>query len=174
MDIKNLNKKIKRECKKYPLCKTPKVVPGEGNSKAKIMLIGQNPGEEEDKQGKPFVGKSGKYLNKILNENKINRKKIYITNVVKCKTPKNRKPTKKEIEFFMPFLIEQIKTIKPKIIILLGEVAWQVPKQASQIKGINAIYIKTYHPAAAMRFSKIRQKFKTDFKKIAVLIKRKI
>ncbi|RLG16093.1 uracil-DNA glycosylase [Candidatus Pacearchaeota archaeon] len=157
--LKKLNKDILKSCKKYPLCKQCKnIVVGEGNIKAKIMLIGQNPGKEEDKTGRPFVGKSGKYLNKVLSKNKIKREEIYITSVVKCKTPNNRKPTQKEIEFFMPFLIKQIKLIKPKIIVLMGRVTLKTPIY-KDIK-----YIKTYHPAAAMRFPKIKKKFEGDFK----------
>ncbi len=161
--INELNKKIKRECRKNSLCKNSNVVVGEGNLRAKVMLVGQNPGEEEDKTGRPFVGKSGKYLNKILEKNNINRKTLYVTNVIKCKTPKNRKPTKKEAEFFMPFLMKEINLVKPKILVLMGGVAWKVPK----IKGIK--YIKIYHPAAAMRFLDIRKKFEKDFKKIGKL-----
>ncbi len=160
-ELRKINTKIKREVKKLPLYKKEKkLVFGEGNLNAKIMLIGQNPGADEKKLGRPFVGKSGKYLHKILGENRINRKKLYITSVVNLKTPRNRKPNKKEINFFIPYLIEKIKIIKPKVVVLMGAVAWQTPK----IKGIR--YIKTYHPAAAMRFSNMRKKFKEDFKKI--------
>ncbi len=164
-DIKKINERVKRECEKLSLYKTnKKIVSDQGSVKSKIMLVGQNPGAEEEKTGKPFVGKSGKYLNKILKENKIKRKNLYITSVVRLKTPKNRKPTQKEINFFMPYLVEKVKIIKPKIIVLMGAVAWQTPK----IKGIK--YIKTYHPAAAMRFSRFRKKFKSDFKKLGRLI----
>lgn len=160
----SLKNEIKR-IKKHALCKSSKnIVIGEGNKHAKIMLIGQNPGEEEDKTGRPFVGKSGKFLNKILEKNKIKRSSLYITNVVNCKTPNNRKPTKKEIEFFMPLVLRQIKIIKPKIIVLFGDVAWHVPRQ----KGIN--YFEIYHPAAAMRFAKFRKKFENDFKKLSKLM----
>lgn len=166
MNLKKLNEEIIKDCKKYPLCKTCRVIVGEGNAKAKIMLIGQNPGAEENKIGRPFVGRAGKFLDKILKKNKIERKEIYITSVVKCKTPRNRKPTKKEIEFFIPFLVKQINLIKPKVIVLMGEVAWKTPK----LKGIKNIrYIETYHPAAAMRFPKARKKFEKDFEMLGNL-----
>jgi DNA polymerase len=168
MKIEKLNKKIKKECKKHLLCKHSKVIVGEGNEKANIMLIGQNPGAEENKLGRPFVGRAGKFLDEILNKYGIERKNLYITSVVKCKTPKNRKPTKKEIEFFMPFLVEQINLVKPKIIVLMGEIAWKTPR----IKKLKAKYIKTYHPAAAMRFPKIRKKFEKDFKILSDLNQR--
>jgi uracil-DNA glycosylase len=137
-----------------------RIVMGEGPSDAQIMLIGQNPGAEEDKQGRPFVGRSGKYLNKVLAENNIKRESLFITSVVKCKTPGNRKPTKKEIEDCLPLLIEQIKSIKPKLIVLMGEVARQTPR----LEGIQ--YLETHHPAAAMRFPGIRAKFEADFQRL--------
>ncbi len=137
-----------------------RVILGEGPFDAKVMLVGQNPGAEEDKLGRPFVGRSGKYLDKVLKENGIDRAMLFITSVVKCKTPGNRKPTKKEIEECLPLLIEQIKSIKPKLIVLMGGVAWQTPR----LEGI--LYMETYHPAAAMRFPKIREKFEEDFKSL--------
>jgi len=85
------------------------IVLGEGPSHAIIMLIGQNPGEEEIKRGKPFVGRSGKYLNTVLIKNNIDRSKLYITSVVKQSTPRNRKPTEQEIKYWMPYLIDEIK-----------------------------------------------------------------
>ncbi len=166
--FEQLNEEIIKSCKKHPLCKTCRVIVGEGNQNAEIMLIGQNPGKEEDKLGKPFVGKAGKFLDKILKKYGIERRETYITSVVKCKTPRNRKPTKKEIEFFMPFLIKQINLIKPRVIVLMGEVAWKTP-QIKNIK-VETKYIKTYHPAAAMRFPKIRKKFEKDFKTLRKLI----
>ena len=141
-----------------------RIVLGEGPPGADIMLIGQNPGAEEDKQGRPFVGRSGKYLNKVLAENNIKRETLFITSVVKYKTPGNRKPTKKEIEDCLPLLIEQIKSIKPKLIVLMGEAAWQTPR----LEGVQ--YMETYHPAAAMRFPGIRAKFETDFQRLGRMI----
>jgi uracil-DNA glycosylase len=136
------------------------IVPGEGPADADVMLIGQNPGKEEAKQGKPFVGRSGKYLNSVLQKNTIDRRHLYITSVVKQLTPGNRKPTKQEINYWMPYLIEEIKRIRPKVILLMGEVAWKTPR----LEGIR--YIETYHPAAAMRFPKARERFERDIKKI--------
>jgi uracil-DNA glycosylase family 4 len=141
------------------------IVYGEGPSDANIMLIGQNPGKEEAKQGKPFVGRSGKYLNSVLLKNNIDRNKLYITSVVKEPTPRNRKPTKEEIDYWMPFLVEEIQLVKPKVIVLMGEVAWKTPR----FEAIN--YIETYHPAAAMRFPKARERFERDIRKIKALIK---
>lgn len=164
--LKALEKQI-RKCKKCSLWRTRKnAVPGEGKANAKIMLIGQNPGAEEDKAGKPFIGRSGKYLNRVLEKNKINRKNLFICGAVKCKTPKNRKPSSEEIKACMPYLLQQIKIINPKIIVLMGEVAWQTSRKIKNIK-----YIETYHPAAAMRFPKIRKKFEKDFRKLKCKLK---
>jgi uracil-DNA glycosylase family 4 len=89
-------------------------VAGEGPQNAEIMLIGQNPGVEEAKQGRPFVGKSGRYLDTVLSKNNIDRSKLYITNVVKQTTPGNRRPTAQAIRYWMPYLIEEIRQVKPK------------------------------------------------------------
>lgn len=133
----------------------------EGPENARTMLVGQNPGQEEVKQGRPFVGRSGKYLNKVLKNNALIREQLYITALVKAPTPGNRKPYAFEIAFWLPCLEWEIKTINPEIILLMGRVAWQAPR----FKNIH--YIETYHPAAAMRFPEIREKFEADVKKLA-------
>ncbi|MFH1031429.1 MAG: uracil-DNA glycosylase [Chloroflexota bacterium] len=136
------------------------VVLGEGPSKARVMLVGQNPGAEEAKQGRPFVGRAGKYLDVVLKKNGIDRHRIYITSIVKETTPHNRPPTSQEIERWMPELLEELKRIKPEIVVLMGKVAWQT----SRLPGIE--YIETYHPAAAMRFPGARARFEKDFKNL--------
>ncbi len=138
-----------------------KLVIGEGPLEAKVMLIGQNPGAEEEKQGRPFVGRSGRYLNIVLKKNNIERERLYITSVVKYRTPDNRKPTRDEIEECLPMLRRQIEQIKPQIIVLMGEVAKQTPRYET------IRYLETYHPSAAMRFPKIRMKFEADLRKLA-------
>jgi len=128
------------------------------------MLVGQNPGAEEDKTGKPFVGRAGKFLNKVLAKNVINREELFVTNLVKHVTPKNRKPSPDEIAACAPYLEAQVNAIKPKIVVLMGAVAWQTPR----VKGVN--YVETYHPSAAMRFAKIRKKFEEDFRVLKELL----
>ncbi len=140
--------------------KGSKPVLGEGPEHAAIMLIGQNPGREEDKQGRPFVGRSGKYLDIVIRKSGLNREDLFITSVVKCRTDRNRIPTKAEIQSCLPLLLEQIKQIRPRLIVLMGNVAQQTPRR----DGVR--YIETYHPAAAMRFPRIREKFEQDFKHI--------
>jgi uracil-DNA glycosylase len=139
------------------------IVAGEGPQDAQIMLIGQNPGREEARQGRPFVGKSGKYLDMVLSKNNLDRSKLYITSVVKETTPQNRKPTADEVRYWMPRLLEEIRQVKPRIIVLMGNVAWKTPR----LKAVD--YIETYHPAAAMRFPGVRQKFENDFQRLEKL-----
>jgi len=155
--IKQLNEKIKN-CGKCRLWQGAKnAVPGEGPLNAKLMLVGQNPGKEEDKMGIPFVGRAGKFLNKVLAKNNIIREELFVTNLVKHATPKNRKPLPDEIAACALYLEEQFNVINPKIVVLMGAVAWQAPR----VEGIK--YVETYHPSAAMRFAKIRKKFEEDF-----------
>jgi DNA polymerase len=151
-----------QECKKCRLWQTSlHGVPGEGPIDAKIMFIGQNPGAEEDKNGRPFVGRAGKFLTKTLTEFGIHRENIYITNIVKHTSPENRKPYPDEITTCLPYLIQQINIIKPKIIVLLGASAKQTPR----IKNIT--YFEIIHPSAAMRFTKMRKKFQTQIATLA-------
>jgi|WetSurMetagenome_2_1015567.scaffolds.fasta_scaffold76391_2 uracil-DNA glycosylase len=158
MKTAKLNRQI-NSCQKCSLrIGARHAVPGEGPANAKIMLIGQNPGAEEDKTGRPFIGRSGKYLTKVLQKNGLDRNQLFITSIVKHKSPNNRKPTPDEIAACLPYLVSQINLIKPKIIVLMGRTAWQTPQQP------NITYIKTYHPSAAMRFTKIRRKFEEDIK----------
>jgi uracil-DNA glycosylase family 4 len=169
-----LNLKM-RICKKCPLWKTRKnVVPGEGPVDAKIMIVGQAPGREEDLQGRPFVGRAGKFLNHLLEITQIDRKEIFITSSLKCFPLINRKPTKKEIKTCLPYLKEQIEIINPQKFILLGEVAFKVffPKerlkkiQGKWVRKDNKEFFAAYHPAAGIRFPKIRKILEKDFRKI--------
>jgi DNA polymerase len=162
-----LEEKIRR-CRRCKLWRgAMNAVPGEGAADAKIMLIGQNPGTEEDKTGRPFIGKSGKFLNTVLKRNGINRDSIFITNIVKHKTPGNRVPLKDEISACKVYILEQMKLIKPRIAVLMGTLA---SKETPKLE--NAEYIKTLHPAAAMRFPKIRKKFESDFKLVKRIMER--
>jgi uracil-DNA glycosylase family 4 len=158
LKLDRLNERIKN-CRKCRLWQGARnAVPGEGPLHSKLILVGQNPGAQEDKTGRPFVGRAGKFLNKILAENGIIRKELFVTNIVKHVTPKNRKPSPYEIAACAPYLEAQIKAIKPKIVVLMGTVAWQAPR----VEGVE--YVETYHPSAAMRFTKIRKKFEGDFR----------
>jgi len=174
--LEKLNQKI-RKCKKCLLWRFRKnTVPGEGPVNAKIMIIGQAPGAEEDKTGRPFIGRAGKFLNQLLKIAGIKREKVFITSPIKCFPPKNRKPTKEEIKNCLPYLKKQIEIINPRKIILLGEVAFSLffPKEKLNnfrgkiIKKDGKIFFPTYHPAAGLRFPKIKRILEKDFRHISV------
>lgn len=149
-------------CKKCRLWQGAKhAVPGEGPLNAKIMFVGQNPGADEDETGRPFVGRAGKYLTKTLAEFGIKREEVFITNIVKHGSPENRKPFPDEVAACLPYLTDQIKIIKPKIIVLLGASAKETPRQ----QGIE--YLEVVHPSAAMRFTKMRERFRTQIEQLA-------
>jgi DNA polymerase len=139
-------------------------VPGEGPVNAKVMLVGQNPGAEEDEIGRPFVGRAGKFLTKVLAENGIRRDDVFITNIVKHVSPKNRKPFSDEIVACLPYLQMQISVIKPKIIVLLGASAKDTPR----LEGIE--YLEVIHPSAAMRFKNMEDRFMVQIAELAKII----
>ena len=179
--LKKLNQEI-RNCKKCLLWKTRKnTVPGEGPVNAKIMYIGMAPGAEEDKVGRPFVGRAGRFLNQLLKIARIKREKVFITSLLKClpQPPPNRKPTKKEIEACLPYLKKQIEIINPQKFILLGEVAFKIFFSGKKLKDFRGKwnkkggkeYFVSYHPAAGVRFPRIRKILEKDFKKIGKTIK---
>ncbi len=133
---------------------------GEGNPEAAIVVIGEAPGAEEDMQGRPFVGRSGKLLDKILEAIGFSRKDVFICNIIKCRPPENRNPHPDEIESCMPWLGMQLEIIKPKILLLLGRVAANTILDNRQSMGSlrgriirwnNYDVIVTYHPAALLR-----------------------
>ncbi len=173
--LKKLNLKIKN-CKKCDLGKTRKnAVPGEGLLSAKIIILGQAPGAKENETGEPFVGRAGQFLNQLLKIANIKREKVFITSSIKCFPPKNRKPTKKEIEICLPYLKKQIEIINPEKFILLGQVAFSIFFSKEKLKDFRGKLIKkngkeffiTYHPAAGIRFQKNKKILKRDFKKFS-------
>ncbi|GAV25588.1 DNA polymerase [Carboxydothermus islandicus] len=152
-----------------------RVVFGEGNEKALLMLVGEGPGAEEDRQGRPFVGAAGELLNKILDAAGISREEVYIGNVVKCRPPNNRVPTKEEVAACRTFLDRQIELIKPKIIVCLGATAAQAligPEvRITKIRGIwhekgEKKIMPTFHPAALLRDPTKKRPAWEDFQKV--------
>ena len=112
-----------RNCQKCPLSQTrKKAVPGEGNHNSIVMFVGEAPGGDEDREGLPFIGRAGQLFTRILQSVQIERKDVFITNIVKCRPPENRNPNKSEIEICLPYLESQIALINPKIIVTLGSV----------------------------------------------------
>lgn len=161
-DLELVGEKIKK-CDKCSLkLSRTNVVIGEGDPNAPIMFVGEGPGANEDLQGRPFVGRAGNLLDKLLKEvAKVDRDKFYITNVVKCRPPKNRVPTTEEMEKCSHFLIAQIEIIKPKIIVALGSTALNyflkqvvpITKHRGKFKEwYGGIYIfPTFHPSYLLR-----------------------
>jgi len=159
-------------------------VPGDGHPDAKVMFIGEGPGYHEDQQGLPFVGAAGKLLDKLLQSIELERKDVFIGNVIKHRPPSNRDPLPEEIEACRPFLDEQIQTIEPKIIVTLGRFSMNkfLPNEKiSQIHGKaryvdflgkRFIVIPMYHPAAALRSGKIMEEIKEDFQKIKLFLEK--
>jgi len=164
---------LKKNAKKTVIC--------DGNEKAKIMLIGEAPGAEEDKIGKPFVGAAGQLLNKMLDAISLNRNKVYITNVIPWRPPNNRAPTNEEILKCLPFIQKHIELINPKIIVLLGSTASKAilttNLSISKLRGswheYKSINLKnkikclvTYHPAFLLRSPNYKKKSWEDLKMI--------
>ncbi len=136
----------------------------DGNPKSEIMLIGEAPGHDEDIQGKPFVGRSGKLLDKMLEAIELNREKVYIANIIPWRPPSNRRPTDEEIEICLPFIKKHIELIKPKVLMLLGSTATfallKNTEGITKIRGkwvdlnLNSISVPTlptFHPAFLLR-----------------------
>ena len=191
-ELEELNKKI-LACSKCVLRGTcTQVVPGEGNPKAKIMFIGEGPGKKEDELGRPFVGAAGKFLDEMLGTINLKREEVFIANVVKCRPPENRDPLPEEAAACWPWLLEQIKTIQPKLIVTLGRHSMErfLPNQKiSQIHGTlviktipeigkqnlptgRQVFFPLYHPAAALYNGSMRETLIQDFKKIPKVLEK--
>ena len=162
-------------CQKCEIAKfRTKVVPGEGAEDADIMFIGEAPGWNEDQQGRPFVGPAGQFLDKLLASINLDRRQVYIANVIKCRPTDNRDPLPTEIQNCRPWLDSQIEIIKPRMIVTLGRysMAMYFPgKTISKIHGTaqkrdNVIYFAMYHPAAALHQQSLRQAIEADMLKI--------
>jgi len=169
-----------RVCVKCPLHESRTIaVPGDGKSNAKVMIIGEAPGKDEDLTGHPFVGASGRFLNSVLEGTGIDREDLFITNTAKCRPPKNRTPKKIEVDTCTSnYLFEQIELINPKLIMMLGIVA---AKKLLGVKTINEArgrviehegrkYIVGYHPAVRFYREDLAEKVREDF----ALLKREI
>ncbi len=178
MTLEELKQQFEQDTS-LPLAKGNRPVFGEGSPQAHILAIGEAPGFHENQQGRPFVGRSGQLLRKLLVEVGLDlRQDIYITNVVKHRPPENRDPTPEEIEAYRPYLDAQIRLIKPQIIVTLGRFSMHrfLPKaKISQVHGIahwvtfegrKILLIPMYHPAAALRGTRVMNLFKADFIKL--------
>jgi DNA polymerase len=167
------------ECKKCDLCKTrTNSVPGKGNFKSNVIFVGEAPGRNEDKNGEPFIGVAGKKLSAALEEAKISREDVYITNIVKCRPPKNRVPTTTERDTCKEYLKQEISIIKPKIICILGNTAFNSLLGGSEITKFRGklvrkdkqLYFLTVHPAATIYNQDLIKVLKKDIVKLFDLI----
>ena len=175
MTWEELEEKAK-ECKKCSLCKTKtNTVFGCGDKNASLMFIGEAPGESEDLSGIPFVGKAGKLFDKYLEALDIPRESVYIANILKCRPPKNRDPLHEEQDACIDLLREQVKLIRPKIIVCLGRVsAMRLIKPDFRITKEHGIWFKkgafdicaVYHPSLLLRDPSKRAEMYTDMKDI--------
>ena len=164
----NLLSELRNKIKSIKNCELKKsatnLVFSDGNPNAKIMIIGEGPGANEDKEGKPFVGRAGKLLDKMLESIRLNRKNVYISNVVNYRPPQNRKPSDEEIRRYLPFLQKHIEIINPRILLLLGSTALnaiignEIVISKARGKWINkkignteTNVIASFHPAFLMR-----------------------
>jgi DNA polymerase len=176
--LSELNEEI-RHCQKCELARyRNQVVPGEGVENADIMFIGEAPGRNEDQQGRPFVGPAGKFLDELLDLINLNRKQVYIANVIKCRPQGNRDPLPQEIITCRPWLERQIRLINPQIIVTLGRYSMALffpQKSIGKIHGTaekhdDIIYYAMYHPAAALHQQNLRETIKADMLKIPQLL----
>ena len=157
------------------------VVMGEGNVNNNIMFVGEAPGANEDKKGRPFVGRAGKLLNKILKAVNIKRKEVYISNIVKCRPPNNRKPTTSEAKACSPILQAEFSIIKPKVIVPLGATALKhlldsnasiTESRGQWFQRGEYYFLPTFHPAYLLRNKNMKKYVWKDFKLIKKAIKR--
>jgi len=164
------------DCQRCKLGRTrTHLVFGEGSPQARLMFVGEAPGEEEDLQGRPFVGQAGQLLNSLLSKLGLRREDVYITNVVKSRPPKNRDPEPDEVAACLPFLIKQIESIQPLVIVTLGKISTQsLLKTTAPITKIRGTWQKfgnikvmpTFHPSYLLRFPKERHKTWEDMQQV--------
>ncbi|MFA6353775.1 MAG: uracil-DNA glycosylase [Candidatus Paceibacterota bacterium] len=184
-ELKKIHEKWFTNCKCELKKTATQPVPGDGNSNSEIVFIGEAPGKEEDKQGRPFVGAAGKFLAEMLDVIKLKREEIYITNIVKYRPPNNRDPLPEEKDACREWLIEEINFINPRLIVFLGRHSmndfFPIEKISAVhgkllIKKFNHIntkhFLPLYHPAAALYNGGMRETLTNDFKKIPKILEK--
>ncbi len=168
-----------RQCTRCELCRgRTHAVPGDGAPDAEIMFIGEAPGWNEDKQGLPFVGAAGQFLNELLASISLDRNSVFITNVVKCRPPGNRDPLPDEIAACYPYLEAQINAIDPLLIVTLGRYSmsrWFPNERISRIHGNpkrvgERVIVPMYHPAAALHQGSLRATIMADFERLPIIL----
>ena len=162
------------QCRKCGLCEGRRhVVFGTGNREAEILLVGEGPGEQEDLQGEPFVGPAGRLLDDLLDLIDLDRRKVYIANIVKCRPPGNRDPSNEEQQACLPYLRAQTAPIRPKIIVCLGRIAagrilheeYRISREHGQWTERSGVWLTaTFHPSALLRSDQYRAAAWEDLK----------
>jgi len=170
-----------RACEKCDLCKSrKKAVPGEGSGRSGVMLVGEAPGGEEDRSGRPFVGAAGKRLEGLLRQAGLSRDDVFITNVVKCRPPGNRRPRREEAESCHAYLRREIEALNPSLVVLLGVTALKRFFPSSKISTAHGVvvesggrrYLPTYHPASMIYNRSLEPAVSGDFREIKKLLGR--
>lgn len=179
--LDHIKEDIGAACTRCKLCTLGRsqIVFGVGNPKARLMFVGEAPGEEEDKRGEPFVGRAGQLLTKIIEAIGLTRDQVYIANVIKCRPPNNRNPEPDEVAACEPFLFRQIDVLQPKVIVPLGKFAAQcVLKTMDPITKLRgrqfdyrgATLIPTFHPAYLLRNPSAKREVWEDMKKVREIL----
>jgi uracil-DNA glycosylase len=179
--LDDIKTEIGPACTRCKLCTLGRsqVVFGVGNPKARLMFVGEAPGEEEDKRGEPFVGRAGQLLTKIVEAIGLGRDQVYIANVIKCRPPGNRNPENDEVAACEPFLFRQIDAINPKVIVPLGKFAAQsllktmdpiTRLRGRQFEYRGAVLIPTFHPAYLLRNPSAKREVWEDMKKVRAIL----
>lgn len=153
-------------------------VPGEGPADAQIMFIGEGPGYNEDKTGRPFVGAAGQFLTKLLANAGLRRDQVYITNVVKCRPPNNRDPLPNEMQACSKYLDRQLELIAPRVVVTLGRISmsrWFPGQSISRIHGQPQVFggltvVPMFHPAAALHQERYRSLIEADFARLPAIL----
>jgi len=180
-DLEAIKLDIGADCRRCKLCTLGRsqIVFGVGNPRARLMFVGEAPGEEEDKKGEPFVGRAGQLLTKIVEAIGLTREQVYIANVIKCRPPGNRNPENDEVASCEPFLFRQIDVIQPKVIVPLGKFAAQcllkTTDPITRLRGRQFDYrgtvlIPTFHPAYLLRNPSAKREVWEDMKKVRAIL----
>jgi uracil-DNA glycosylase len=168
-----------RTCVRCPLHESrKKAVPGEGPPDSSVVIVGEAPGASEDEQGRPFVGSAGKNLDALLERAGLKREEVFITNVVKCRPPGNRRPRRSELDACHPFLRRQLDAIRPRVVVLLGDTALKEFFPASTLAELHGrptrrgdtTFLPTYHPASIIYNPSLRETLEKDFAALGELL----
>lgn len=179
--LDQIKEDIGAACTRCKLCTLGRsqIVFGVGNPKARLMFVGEAPGEDEDKKGEPFVGRAGQLLTKIIEAIGLTREQVYIANVIKCRPPNNRNPEPDEVTSCEPFLFRQIEVIQPRVIVPLGKFAAQsllktmdpiTKLRGRQFDYRGRILLPTFHPAYLLRNPSAKREVWEDMKKVRAIL----